>query len=257
MPAGSAATRSKAPASESPARGRTTSAADSKTTPTRPTSGKAGGASAGAKAKSPSPSKKTPAGKTTGGATPKTGGKTPKTPAGRTPGTAKKGTSGKKKKAGSPKGGELVHNLSFGQNEMGVDGVVQLYGSIAAEGVDPKAMFTMGWMYNFGLGDATKDCRKAVAYYTKAAEMDYEMANYQLGLLQWRGEGTKKNALKALENFTLSADRGNSLALLQLARCYEKGSGEELAVDKEKSKEYYQKAVALGCETSKKKLESN
>ena len=137
---------------------------------------------------------------------------------------------------------------------MGVDGVVRLYGQIAEEKQDPNALFTVGWMYNFGLGDVAKDHRKAYAYYTAAVEAGHEMAAYQMALLQLGGSGTRKAPVKAVENFEKAAAGGNGLAMLQLAKIYEKGCGDEVVKDTELSKSWYEKSAAAGNAVAKKHL---
>ncbi len=266
MPPKTAAIRSKAPAPESPP---------------RPASAGAGSPGTKAKAKSPSPKRSgsatpkkaaSPSGKSAtskkaGSSSPsaKTPAKAKSSPKGgsKTPASASKGGAGRARstsKKGGPAGGktpkgETLHNLSFGRDG-GVDGVIQLYGDIAEKTNDPNALFACGWMYLFGLGDVAKDTRKAYAYLVAAADGNHEMAIYHMAQLQAEGTGTKKSVVKAIANYERAAALGNSLAMLQLGKLYDKPHpDEELARDAAKSKSWLQKAADAGNELAKKRLE--
>lgn len=113
--------------------------------------------------------------------------------------------------------------------------------------------------------------------YSQAADMGHAAAQNNLGICYKKGIGVEKNIVKAFDYYKMSADQGNSSAqrnlarcfsdyhkqlyfiwmqkaanqnvgsaVMALAECYEIGYG--VSSDYSKAKEYYAKAVELGCE---------
>ncbi len=63
----------------------------------------------------------------------------------------------------------------------------------AEEENDPEAQYKLGAMYYQGVGLPRPDFRRAVAFFSRAANNGYAPAQVKLGLLYWRGEGIAKN----------------------------------------------------------------
>jgi TPR repeat protein len=70
--------------------------------------------------------------------------------------------------------------------------------------------------------DGTAD-QKAFEFYSLAAEQNYSIAQYNLGLCYENGCGVEINPEKALELYHLSASQGNATAQYHLATIYESG----------------------------------
>ncbi len=91
-----------------------------------------------------------------------------------------------------------------------------LYGDIAARAVQSKsadpqgtsALFTIGWMYYFGLGGCAVNKKKAYAYFYEAAERSDPLARYYVGLQQLAGDGTRRDSAAGLGSLLLAADEG-------------------------------------------------
>ena len=77
---------------------------------------------------------------------------------------------------------------------------------------DSLAQFLMGRMYEYGLG-VTMDDKKAVEWYTKAAEQGYASCQYNLGTMYEYGDGVTMDKAKAVEWYTKAAEQGNTLAI--------------------------------------------
>lgn len=63
----------------------------------------------------------------------------------------------------------------------------------AEEENDAEAQYKLGSMYYQGVGLPRPDFRRAVAFFSRAANNGYAPAQVKLGLLYWRGEGITKN----------------------------------------------------------------
>ena len=63
----------------------------------------------------------------------------------------------------------------------------------AEEENDAEAQYKLGSMYYQGVGLPRPDFRRAVAFFSRAANNGYAPAQVKLGLLYWRGEGIAKN----------------------------------------------------------------
>ena len=63
----------------------------------------------------------------------------------------------------------------------------------AEEENDAEAQYKLGTMYYQGVGLSRPDFRRAVAFFSRAANNGYAPAQVKLGLLYWRGEGVEKN----------------------------------------------------------------
>lgn len=63
----------------------------------------------------------------------------------------------------------------------------------AEEENDAEAQYKLGSMFYQGVGLPHPDFRRAVAFFSRAANNGYAPAQVKLGLLYWRGEGITKN----------------------------------------------------------------
>ncbi len=128
------------------------------------------------------------------------------------------------------------------------------YSQIA--GANGEACYEIGNMYKNGLG-VKKDIEQAKYYYKKGAMMKDKNACYEYGLIC-------KNELEfpeAFSNFKLSAEAGHELAMYELAKLYEDGTGTNR--DQSKAIEWYKRCAETNCSLSSeaqkalKRLSSN
>ncbi len=105
---------------------------------------------------------------------------------------------------------------------------------------DKFAMFMLGNVYDFGTG-IEQDCKKAVEWYAKAAELGNPLAQFALGRCYRRGDGVEQNDKKSLEWYTKVAEQGNEDAQCTIGWYYENGEGVEQ--DYKKAVEWYTKAA--------------
>lgn len=100
-----------------------------------------------------------------------------------------------------------------------------LYRELARETKDRYALFTIGWMYYFGLGGCPKEHGAAWRYFVAAAQQSHTMALYYCGLMTERGEGgNETNVSNALAIYKMAAERnekGSDLAACAAARLLE------------------------------------
>jgi len=110
---------------------------------------------------------------------------------------------------------------------------------------DAEAQYLLG--RHFDIGDSeyvAKDYVKAVEWYTKAAEQGHAIAQFNLGICYYNGEGVAKDYVKAAEWYTKAAEQGHAEAQNNLGYCYYNGEG----IDKDyvKAAEWYTKAAEQG-----------
>lgn len=84
----------------------------------------------------------------------------------------------------------------------------------------------------------------AISEYQQSAENGDPGSQYLLGLKLSKGNGVKKDYLKAMEWFKKSAEQGNADAAFSLGAMYHKGMGVE--VNKDAAIEWYEKAAERG-----------
>ena len=94
----------------------------------------------------------------------------------------------------------------------------------AAEGGHYLAQFELGLMYENGDG-ITKDYKSAVNWYTKAALQGYAKAQYNLGIMYRNGEGVPESEKIAVKWFGKAAEQGLARAQYVLGLMYDSGSG--------------------------------
>ncbi|MCD8291866.1 MAG: SEL1-like repeat protein [Prevotella sp.] len=96
---------------------------------------------------------------------------------------------------------------------------------------------------------------KALEFFKKAACNDHALAQYQLGLLYFRGvsyAGIHRNYEEAVKWFSLAAEQGLQSAQIELGNCYYNGNGVPQNYDK--AEIWYERAADHGnkCEQYKK-----
>ncbi|WP_126452245.1 tetratricopeptide repeat protein [Sulfuriflexus mobilis] len=90
--------------------------------------------------------------------------------------------------------------------------------ALAQQG-DMKAQYDIGNMYLKGQGTA-RDAKEAFNWFGKAAEQGYSRAEYKLGYLYQRGNGVTKDQDKAYHWLRKSADKGYTPAMFYLGKLY-------------------------------------
>jgi TPR repeat protein len=148
---------------------------------------------------------------------------------------------------------------------------IQYYEQAASNG-DVSCMYNLGTIYNYLKKDKTlaktwnekghalgyidctinlatiyyndKEYKKAVEYYTKAAEQGLLNAQTQLGILYLNSEHVETDYEKAVKWSTKAAEQGDSIGQTLLAVCYYDGKGVEK--DYKKAVEWLSKAAEQG-----------
>jgi TPR repeat protein len=104
---------------------------------------------------------------------------------------------------------------------------------------DPEAMNNIGNLYFYGLG-VKKDLKQAAAWYEKAAQLGFVLAQFNLANLDY-----DRNDLKqAARWYMAAAQGGHAKAMYYLAQMYEDGDG--VAKDQAQAANWYAKAAAQG-----------
>jgi len=112
-----------------------------------------------------------------------------------------------------------------------------------AEGGDPEAMTNIGVLYNLGLG-VKRDDQEAAAWYGKAAQLGFALAQFDLANLYYDGQGVDRDRKQAARWYTAAAKGGHPKAQLYLAQMYENGEGVD--EDQAAALTWYQKAADQG-----------
>jgi TPR repeat protein len=113
----------------------------------------------------------------------------------------------------------------------------------AADQGNPLAQYNLGLCYYNGEG-IDKDLVEAVKWYRKAADQGDIDAQDNLGLCYYLGEGIDKDLVKAVKWWRKAADQGNPLAQYNLGVCYYKGEG--IPKDLVEAVKWYRKAADQG-----------
>ena len=93
-----------------------------------------------------------------------------------------------------------------------------------AEGGDKIAQYNLGVKYYFGEG-VPQDYKEAVKWFTKAAEQGDAKAQYNLGNKYRKGEGVPQDYKEAVKWFTKAAEQGDADAQSNLGGMYLFGNG--------------------------------
>ena len=100
-----------------------------------------------------------------------------------------------------------------------------VWGEAGSEG-DPRALYMLGYMSEFGQGQAWSN-RRASEYYRQAAERGSVRAQHALASLYERGLGVPQSQRTAVRWYTLAAENGYPEAQHRLALAYLQGHGVE------------------------------
>jgi TPR repeat protein len=120
------------------------------------------------------------------------------------------------------------------------------YYSQAAQKGDGAAAHRLGSIYYWGREGVPIDPREAARWFQRGAELSDPDSVTDLGFMYNHGlGGLVLDEHRALELYQKAADLGNSAGIANLGAMYEYGSG-GLAVDKLKAVELFQKAADLG-----------
>jgi TPR repeat protein len=127
--------------------------------------------------------------------------------------------------------GDAASQYSLGYlAQFGLTGAVDLarakswYESAAAGG-NADALYALGLMYETGSA-GEKDLGKALAFYRSAAAAGVQSdAEYAIGRMLLRGQGTARNPAESVLWLKKSAQRGNPAAEYMLAAAFEAGWG--------------------------------
>jgi localization factor PodJL len=116
----------------------------------------------------------------------------------------------------------------------------------AAKG-DNKALFEIATRYADGRG-VTKDLKKAVEWYQKAADTGFAPAQFRIGSFFEKGIGVERSPQKAKEFYQLAAEQGNASAMHNLAVLYAMGAAGP--ADNDSAAKWFVKAAELGVKDS-------
>lgn len=101
-----------------------------------------------------------------------------------------------------------------------IDEATRLYEELSTEKKDGASYVDLAQTYRREGNE-----EKAFECYTKAAEMGYTDAYYNVANAYLNGEGVERNFGKAFEWFQKAVDSGDIYAKLKLAECYKRGAG--------------------------------
>ena len=93
-----------------------------------------------------------------------------------------------------------------------------------AEQGDAGAQYSLGWMYDQGLG-VIQNYKQAAYWYRLAAKQGQADSLYNLGIMYANGWGVTQGYNKAVRLYRLAAKQGNSSAPFNLGVMYDKGQG--------------------------------
>lgn len=112
----------------------------------------------------------------------------------------------------------------------------------AAKG-DPEAQFTLGKMYETGLG-APQSYAEAAQWYRQAAEQGHAAAQFYLGAMYGSARGVARDYAAAVMWFRKSAEQGYRDAFYPMAYAHEHGIG--VAKDDSQAIAWYLKSAEAG-----------
>lgn len=128
------------------------------------------------------------------------------------------------------------------------------YRSASRKG-NPHATYCVGLMYMHihGKECVVRDFDKALYWFKKAAELDSDEAQNELGNIYRDGDDVEENLIEAVKWYRKAAEQGYAEAQYNLGRCYDFGWG--VAEDKAEAEQWYRKAAEQGDEDAKEALE--
>ena len=119
------------------------------------------------------------------------------------------------------------------------------------EAGDAEAQFTLGFIYDFGVG-VQEDDAEAVAWYRKAATQGHATAQNNLGRMHADGEGVPQNDIEAVDWYRKAAMQGDATAQKNLGVMYDQGRG--VQEDDAEAVAWYRKAATQGDATAQYNL---
>jgi uncharacterized protein len=140
---------------------------------------------------------------------------------------------------------------SRGLAARGLDGIMDL---VKPHVETAQAMWQKGDDYYVGGNETAQDYGMAFYWFTKAAELGDDIAQYMIGIMYSNGEGVLQDDRKAYEWFLKSAEQGLADAQLIIGHSFE--YGETVVSDFEKAAYWYSKAAEQDHEIAKKALAS-
>ena len=102
----------------------------------------------------------------------------------------------------------------------------------------------LGYEYHCGKNGKPQDYAQAVKYYRLAADQGFAMAQYNLGICYYNGQGVPEDDGMAAKYYRLAADQGYAKAQYNLGACYYWGQG--VPQDYAQAVKYYRLAVDQG-----------
>lgn len=122
----------------------------------------------------------------------------------------------------------------------------------AEKGGSKEASYLLGELYYYGEG-VEQDYQTALQYYKKAADRKQKDALFSLGSLYMTGLGGDTNPQKAVEYFEQAALLGDNSSRNTLGYIYESGAIDEINIDLDAAKKWYQQACdnedSQGCDS--------
>jgi len=122
---------------------------------------------------------------------------------------------------------------------------------VKAEAGNLKAQYDIGNMYLKGQGTALNQ-QEAFKWFQKAAEKNYARAQYKLGYLYHRGEGVRQNDSLAFKWAYKSAQQSYKPAMYYVGKLYAEGDG--VNKDINKALEWHKKSYAEGYNPAKREI---
>jgi len=108
---------------------------------------------------------------------------------------------------------------------------------LSAERGDVKARYSLGVMYQLGLG-VPQDDQETVRWYQLAAEQGDASAQHNLGMMYFEGKGVPKNDVQAYLWMSLAAGQGTEPARKNLAVIEEEMTPAQLAEAQQLAQEW-------------------
>ena len=107
-------------------------------------------------------------------------------------------------------------------------------------------------MYCTGRGRCRAIWRQGTAWYRRAAEQGERIAQYNLAVMLFRGDGVARDVEEALQWYEKAAEQGMPEAQTALGDLYAIGAG--VAADPEAARRWYEKAASQGHAAAQAKL---
>lgn len=114
----------------------------------------------------------------------------------------------------------------------------------AAEAGNPDAQYSLGVMYQFGMG-TKQNLPAALQWYRKAVEQNDARSQYALGLMYYTGNGVKQDVAEAVKLYKLAAEQGHTEAQRSLGIVFANGA-EFIEQDDNAALQWFTKAAEQG-----------